>query len=352
MRTKRTSYDIVVLSGDIGGTNTNLALVGKKGGTVSILCDRHYRTREVASLSEPLTSFLADAAIEHPSFPPEVCCMSGAGPVVGNRISLTNAPWDIDGDAVKAEFGLPTIVINDFSAISYGVMLLDASDPEQLSALPHTDGSLPDPLPGGVKAVVGAGTGLGVGYVVKHGDRIRAYPSEGGHASLPVFDGESRRFSSWLETKFGFAPGAEAGVSGQGIANAFAYFAETRAAELTPDSRAIIELPEADRPARIACQAADDSTCARSLDLFIHLYARFAADATAMFLPSGGVFLAGGIASKNEKRFLAGNRFMGMFERSYREHIRSILVRTPVYIVKDYDISLYGAANAAIETFS
>ena len=38
---------------------------------------------------------------------------------------------------------------------------------------------------------------------------------------------------------------------------------------------------------------------------------------------------------------------MAMFERSYRGHITSILRKVPVMIVKDYDISLYGAAKAA-----
>ena len=40
---------------------------------------------------------------------------------------------------------------------------------------------------------------------------------------------------------------------------------------------------------------------------------------------------------------------MAMYERSYVKHIRAILAKTPVMIVKDYSISLYGAANAAVE---
>ena len=84
------------------------------------------------------------------------------------------------------------------------------------------------------------------------------------------------------------------------------------------------------------------------MDAFVKLYARVAADLCAAFLPRGGIYLAGGIAAKNEARFLEGSRFMGMFEQSYREHIRAILRNVPVMIVKDYDISLYGAANAAV----
>jgi glucokinase len=351
MASSRTSYDVVVLAGDIGGTNTNLALIGKKGGTFTLLMDRHYRTREEPSLLEPLGRFLGEAAREHGGMHPELCCISGAGPVAAGRIALTNAPWAIDAAAIESAFSIRTTLINDFTAVSYGVLLLDPANPEQITNLPHADGSLPLPQPGGVRLVVGAGTGLGVGYVVKVRNKLEAFPSEGGHVTLPVYDGESRGFQAWLELRYGFAAGAEAGVSGQGIGNIFSYLAELEPAggKLSDTARGILESPEADRPAMVAQAASSDPLCSRSMDMFVKLFARVAADHTATFLPSGGVFLAGGIPAKNEERFLEGGRFMAMYERSYAKHIRAILASTPVMIVKDYSISLYGAANAAVE---
>jgi glucokinase len=352
MASTRTSYDVVVLAGDIGGTNTNLALIGKKGGTFTLILDRHYRTKDEPSLIEPLGRFLAEAAREKKGLAPELCCISGAGPVVEGRIELlTNAPWGIDAKAIQSTFSIPTTLINDFTAVSYGVILLDPTKPEQITRLPHCDGSLPEPRPG-VRLVVGAGTGLGVGYVVKVRNKIEAQPSEGGHVTLPAYDEESRGLQRWLEAKYGFVPGAEAGVSGQGIANIFAYLSEKESAEgLAPgkSARKILDTPEAERPALVAASASSDPLCAKAMDLFVKLYARVAADHTATFLPAGGVFLAGGIASKNEAFFLEGGRFMSMYEKSYAKHIRAILAGTPVMIVKDYSISLYGAANAAVE---
>jgi glucokinase len=350
MASTRTSYDLVILAGDIGGTNTNLALIGKKGGTFTLLMDRHYRTKDEPSLVEPLGRFLEEASREHKGLAPELCCISGAGPVVDERIALTNAPWAIEAKAIVSAFSIPTKLINDFTAVSYGVLLLDPAKPAQITRLPHGDGSFPDPLPG-VRVVVGAGTGLGVGYVVKIRDKVEAFPSEGGHVTLPVYDEESRRFQAWFEAKCGFVPGAEAGVSGQGIANIFAYVAEAEAAAGRapgPTARKILDTPEAERPALVAAAAGSDPYCAKAMDMFVKLYARVAADHTATFLPAGGVFLAGGIPAKNEGRFLEGNRFMSMFEKSYAKHIRAILAKTPVMIVKDYSISLYGAANAAV----
>jgi len=349
MASSRTSYDVVILAGDIGGTNTNLALFGKKGGTFTLLLDRHYKTKDEPSLIEPLGRFLKEAAKERKGLAPELCCISGAGPVVDQRIELTNAPWAIDARAVESAFSIPTTLINDFTAVSYGVLLLDPERPDQITRLPHVDGSLPSPQPG-VRVIVGAGTGLGVGYVARIRDKVEAFPSEGGHVTLPVYDDESRGLQRWLESKHDFVPGAELAVSGQGISNIFLYLAELAEASGTPlgkEARKAREASEADRPAIVAA-AGSDPICAKTMDIFVKLYARVAADYTAAFLPSGGVFLAGGIAAKNEARFLEGNRFMAMYERNYAKHIRAILAKTPVMIVKDYSISLYGAANAAV----
>jgi glucokinase len=353
MISSRTSYDLVVLAGDIGGTNTNLALIGKNGGTFTIAFDRHYRTKDEPSLIAPLERFLAEAKREVPGMEPELCCISGAGPVVDQRIKLTNAAWGIDAREIEAAFSIPTKLINDFTAVSYGVLLLDPANPEQLACVPHLDGSTPAPQ-GGVKAIVGAGTGLGVGYVVRVHDRIAAFPSEGGHITLPVYDDETRRFQIWLEAKYGFVPGAEPGVSGQGIANIAAFLGEGARASGEPIGEAAasaLTASEAERPALIAAAASSDPLCAHAMDIFVRLYARVAADLSSTFLPSGGLYLAGGIAAKNERWFLESGRFMSSYERSYAAHIRHILSRTPVMIVKDYSVSLYGAANAAVQLF-
>jgi glucokinase len=354
MTSSRTSFDLVVLAGDVGGTNTNLALIGKKGGTFTIVFDRHYRTKEEPSLLEPLGRFLEEAKGAAPGLPPELCCVSGAGPVVDQRIKLTNAPWGMDAREIESAFSIPTKLVNDFTAISYGVLLLDPSNPEQITRVPHGDGSFPTPQAGGVKAIVGAGTGLGVGFVARVRDRVEAFPSEGGHITLPAYDEETRGFQRWLEGRYGFVPGAEAGVSGQGIAQLAAYLLEEAAASgerLGPEASAVLAAPEAERPALVAAGAATDPLCARAMELFVRLYARVAADLSSTFLPSGGLYLAGGIASKNEALFLRSGLFMSSYERSYLPHIRAILARTPVMIVKDYSISLYGAANAAVQLF-
>lgn len=177
------------------------------------------------------------------------------------------------------------------------------------------------------------------------------HPSEGGHIGLPVTGEETLQLWRHLRAKFPGPPGAEAAVSGPGIAHIFQFLVEAGRCPATPEAGAILALPEAERPQAIARNAADPA-CARAMELFVELYGRVCAELCAVFMPTGGLYLAGGIAAKNAERLLGQHRFMASFERNYRSHLDAICRTTPVYLVMDYAVSLYGAADAAIRLVS
>ena len=70
------------------------------------------------------------------------------------------------------------------------------------------------------------------------------------------------------------------------------------------------------------------------------------ADFASIVLPKGGLFLARGIVGKNEEFFLDGNQFIRFFEQNECVQVRNILKEIPVYIIRNYNISLLGSANA------
>jgi len=336
------SVNNAVLVADVGGTNLNLALLAAEGSGYRLLRKARYGTQAEQSLLGPIQRFLA----ADPSIRPMRACLSGAGPVLDRRIRLTNAPWDMDGAALERDLGIPVRLLNDFIALSCGVLHLDLSDARQVTALPHGDGSTPAADPAGLAAVVGAGTGLGVGFLVRTSQGARAFPSEGGHIGLPVFDEETLALWRHLAAGLPGPPGAELAVSGQGLPTLLRFLVETRGLPRTGAVEAALALPAAEQPAAISAQAASDAACGHAMALFVDLYARVCAELCAVFMPTGGLFLAGGIAAKNTDRFLEGGRFMAQFERNYREHLDQLARATPVYLVHDYDLSLYGAAHA------
>jgi glucokinase len=335
------SHPNPVLVADVGGTNLNLALLGTTGGRYTLLRKSRFRTLEERSIAEPIRRFLAEA----PGLRPLRACLAGAGPVVGGRIHLTNAPWDLDGPALEQEFGFPVRLVNDFTALACGTLLLDLADPSQVTALPHGACSLPAADPDGLVLAVGAGTGLGVGFVVRTSQGPRVFPSEGGHIGLPVFDDDSRAFWQYAAASLPGPPGAEVAVCGQGLALLLRFLLETGRTNPTPTSTGILSLPPTEQPAAISAQAAADPVCAQAMARFVAYYARVCADLCAAFLPTGGLFLAGGIVAKNAGHFTDG-RFMAVFERNYKPHLDRLTHRTPVFLVHDYDLSLYGAAHA------
>ena len=331
-----------VLVADVGGTNLNLALLAPTGPGYHLLRKARFRTQEEQSLLGPIRRFLAT----EPSLRPQCACLSAAGPVIDRRILLTNAPWDIDGNALEQELGIPIHLVNDFTALSCGVLQLDLTDPRQVTSLPHGDGTLPTVDSSGLALVVGAGTGLGVGFVVRSSGGARAFPSEGGHIGLPVFNEETLALWQYLQAGLPGPPGAEMAVSGQGIVRLFRFLLDTGREPWTPGASAILALPPTDQPAAISAQAGIDPACAHAMALFVEMYARVCAELCAVLLPTGGLFLAGGIAAKNTRHFLDHGRFMSRFEQNYRAHLDQITRATPVYLVQDYDTSLYGAAHA------
>jgi len=340
------SPDRIILAADVGGTHLTLALMARRQGRFDLLRRWQGSTQAEISLAGPIRQFLAAWVRDGGRERPALAAIAAAGPLEGRRIGLTNAAWAVDAPALEAELGLPVALMNDFTAVSYGVLGLDPGDPAQLTPLPHPGGALPAAEPRGPVLVVGAGTGLGVGFVTRPEGIPRAFPSQGGHVALPVLDEET--FALWrhfVATGQGL-PDAERAVSGSGIAAIHAFLVGTGRVPASPLDHTILALPGPDRPAAIAAHADRDEACARTMDLFVALYARVCSELTAVFLPTGGLFLAGGIAARNASRFLDGDRFMRGFEANCRPHIHAILRATPVHLALDYGCSLAGAAYA------
>jgi glucokinase len=341
------NQDQFILAGDIGGTNTNLAVVGLKKGKFTIILECVYKSAEVSGLVEPLKEVIKIAAAKNNALKPSLCCVSGAGPVENNVCTLTNLKWNIDGPEIKKAIGIETLVINDFLAIGYGIPTLDVDDPKQITKLPHPDGSFPKPQKDASKAVVGAGTGLGVGYLVAVNGKYYASPSEGGHSGFASFDEETQKIKDFVAKKLGKNPGTEPFVSGQGINNIYQYFKAEGLIKPEGIFKEIDAASDEEKPALISKNAATNKTCKDIMKVFIKMYGRFASNASLLFLALGGLYLAGGIVTKNEALILEEHLFMKNFATNYKDNIQQLLAKIPVYIVKDYSISIYGAANAA-----
>jgi glucokinase len=326
-----------VLAGDVGGTNTRLAIF-PLGNPAEPLLQRIYPSAAFSSLEAVVREFVAEAGQALPALDIQCAGFGVAGPADGATVKFTNLPWIVRTDALAQAFGLRRVVfVNDFAAICRAVPHLGSADVLKLGG--------GDPKPAAPITVLGAGTGLGVGFLVPGSAGYRTVASEGGHVDFAPRDEQQLRLVRFLQTR---RDGSyiENVLSGRGLINLYEFL---RDAEGLPESRAVREAMAGGDPAAvISAQGLNhaDPLCQRTLHLFCSIYGAVAAGLALLVMARGGVYVAGGIA-RHIQPALTDGPFRTAFEHHirYSEFLRSI----PRFLILHPQPGLLGAALAAQE---
>ncbi len=321
----------MILSGDIGGTKTNLAYYEERGGRLVPVLMKSYPSQQYPSL----TAILAAMQRDHPQ-KISSAAFGIAGPVVGGRSKLTNVDWTVDGAEVAARLALPRVgLINDLVATAYGILRLEPKD-----ILTMQRG---EPQRHATIGVIAAGTGLGMGALVWDGRGYRAVPSEGGHSDFaPRNDLEIDLLRFLLKKSDHVA--VERVAAGPGLVQLYQFM---RARSTEPEPGWLTQELQSGDPSAMIAEAAlagKDPVCLRALDLFVGLYGSEAGNAALVFLATGGMYVAGGIAPKILPRIQHGPFLEAFLEK---DMYRPLLERIPLHIVLNDKTALLGAAHFA-----
>lgn len=322
-----------VLAGDVGGTNARLAVVDVDSTRATIALEKKYPSHDFPGLAPIVLRFCAEAGET-----PDRAGFGIACPIVGDECRAPNLPWIINARELAAAIGVPqTRIINDFDAVGYGLPLLGGPDLVTLQAGEST--------PRGAIALLGAGTGLGQGYLTWDGDRYRVHSSEGGHADFaPPGDLESE-LGRWLRAQYGHASW-ERVLSGPGLVNVYRFLV---ASGVGSESPAVREEMGREDPAAVVTRRGhegSDALCARALDVFAACFGAQAGNVALAVLATGGVYLAGGIAPRIVAK-LKESAFAAAFRSKGR--LAAFLAKVPVHVVVNPNVGLLGAAVAAAQ---
>ncbi|MFH1495867.1 MAG: glucokinase [Pseudomonadota bacterium] len=329
--------DKLVLAGDIGGTKTLLQLTAVRGSAFHPIHERRFDSAAHHDFNSLVGKFLREAALLPAAARPiDAACFGVAGPIHGQNAKITNLSWTIDADAVVAEFGIAnTRLINDFTAVGYGIEVLHEDDLASLQT--------GEPELRGTRAVLGAGTGLGEGVLVWQDDHYQALPSEGGHVDFAPADEVQDGLLRYLRPIFGHVS-YERILSGAGLVKIFEYLTET--GQETASSSLRQAMLENDPAAAISEFGMDgrDPAALRALDMFVAIYGAQAGNLALTTLARGGVYVAGGIAPKIIARLKQGG-FMQAFNAKGR--FSALMQRIPVRVVMNPKVGLLGAVLVA-----
>ena len=317
-----------ILSGDIGGTKTTLALFESNGSEPRLLVKKTYPSRQYISLEQVLKEFLAENRLK-----PEVAGFGLAGPVQNGLCKTTNLPWQIEAARLEQKFGISRVhLLNDLEANAWSIAHLPEKDLY----------SLHEGKPGaqGNRSIIAAGTGLGEAGLFWDAHQHIPFASEGGHASFSPTTALEIALLEYLQKQHGQVSW-ELVVSGQGLINIHDFMLAHHKA--TPPDWLAEEMHHGDAAAAISHAAQQERCpiCMDALEMFVHLYGVEAGNHALKIMATGGVYIGGGIAPRilaqlQKPAFLDGFFAKGDMEALMRE--------MPVKIILNADAALYGAA--------
>lgn len=316
-----------ILSADIGGTKTLMGIFALDEGALTLQRVQKMPTFSLFSAEEGLCHFLGGDRVDAIS-------VGVAGCILYNDITAPNLPWRISSEGFAKLFGdLPVVFTNDVSATAMGTLELP---PEAFTVLQHGQY---DPF--GVRAFIAAGTGLGQAVLAcSHGSFI-PLPSEGGHCDYAPTTEIEVDFYRYLKKSFDHVS-IERVVSGPGLVRAYEFFVESGRFER---SKRVFEKMRAAEPASVIAEeggAATDGACLAALELFAHAYGAQAGNLALSSLPTGGLYIGGGIIAT----ILPSLMKTGFLEAYLSKgRLGRVLEKFPVLAVVEPKSALFGAAR-------
>lgn len=295
------------LLADIGATNARFALLTAQG------CKRTRveACEDYPSLHDAIADYLKAELPLTGSKRIAAAALAVAGPVTGDRVSLTNHPWSFSIKQLRRHLAVERLaVVNDFTAVALGVPRLAAKERRRIG------GGKPDP--GAPIGVIGAGSGLGVAGLVPTADGWLPLPGEGGHVTMAPATARESAVLDRMRARFDHVS-AERLLSGPGLINLY---------------NTLAELDGVHAAAYTAAQITDlslgDPHCREAVEMFCAMMGTVAGNLALTLGARGGVYVAGGIAPKLGPAF-AASAFRRRFEDKGR--LRPYLARIPTYVV-------------------
>lgn len=370
-----------LVAGDIGGTNSRLAVYvaddgdEKKDALVTMYYENEKAMNNDKSFEEAvLRPFLehcfAQSALRDRGSTLDnssvTACLACAGPAQNNCVRMTNIENRdevvIDGATMEADDVLlgcvqRVRVVNDFVGMGYGALTLDL-DVETKELVPGSK-ALVNPV--GPKVCVGAGTGLGECYLTvssldPESSGYECYPSEGGHVEFSPRDEVQIDLLRFLMKRFEarHRVSVERIVSGRGLVNVYDFLCEKFPERIDPVAHAAIEAENDLKGKMISVHSMKDngddsdapSLCRETMNIFASAYGSEVGAAAVKFIPTGGLYVVGGLTPRN-MRYIEGED--SPFMKAYRDkgRVSYILNDVPLFAVLDDDLGLRGARVCA-----
>jgi glucokinase len=328
------SCSSMILGGDIGGTKTNVALFQTNGSEVGpVVRQQTFPSGAYDSLEAILKEFIDGTELRLSG-----ACFGVAAPVIEGYAKTPNLNWTVSAASLAELLKIDRVgLINDLEATAHGIGALNDS---QLLILNQGD-----PARGGHRALIAAGTGLGMAGIFYRDGQYVPMPSEGGHSDFAPHTSTEADLWSYLGEKFGGHVSCERVISGPGLFSVYCFLRDTGLAE---EPAWLSEALKSGDKTAVVSAAALSNQCelaVKALDMFVASYGAMAGNLALILMATGGLYVGGGIAPRIREKLKDGT-FMRAF--SDKGRLSSVVASIPVRVILEDKTALFGAARGAL----
>lgn len=348
-----------IIIGDIGGTFVRLSLEYMSSDInfkPQIIDKTVLNSHDYDSLETLLREYLSNIKNEKPLY----AIIGLPGPIIKNRIlklvNILNWP-SVSGDELAEKLGLKKLIfLNDFVCSGYGIQvnLKKNKDYIQLNdVIGEKDGQ---------KVVIGAGTGLGISFLIKgQGEKYYNVGStEGGRQDFSPKNYRYMEINEFLKKETG-ANNISIGrlCSGRALIPFYKFLLkfenennEDNDLELTKKIENFHDYDDKQTQHLINMEITvkgkngQCKLCKKVLLLFIEIFGEVAGDVSLLTMPTGGVYLSGGVTYALQELIIE-NKDLFLKHFRNKDGLGYILKSFPIYLVKNPDLGLLGAKEAA-----
>lgn len=353
----KTAYTLVLYLQSLKIERENKTLLGEINDTIirlsildyslfpesSNLYEKDYSIAKFNDLIPVVNRFLIDAENERGKL-----CIPGkayftvADPVINKKVELANLSWSLEEERLAQQLNIPIVsLINDFTAIGYGILGLESKDLITLQDV--------EVQPGAPIAVVGAGSYLEEGFLIKQGEKYKVFATAGGYEDFAPRNELEFKLLQYICNKNGLNRcSVERVVSESGIISIYQFLRDTTGEVENSVIANVIRTWENDSGSSKSDVVISISNAAlnnadllsvETMRIFVSCYGAEVHNFALKLLPYGGLYIAGSIAPKILPLMQNGNFLKNFIEGGT---MTSLLQNIPIHIIINEEVKKIG----------
>ena len=325
----------LILVGDLGATNIRLQLIQSLENLDTVIKSQVSQATEYcrSDTISHIKSFLEG----HPT--PDIAVLGISGIVKNNKLIASFAYSAVLDDAsISQHTGIPqAYILNDLEASGYGVCSLSQSERSDINqGTEEQQGPI---------VCISVGTRIGQTYLVHNGLNYQAFPTEaGGHDYSPKTI-EDQRLSAYLAEK-----NQKIGLSYDDVVSGTCSreiydFMKVEHPEMVNEEFIEVFYNSGEDQAKIMMDAGfsgRDKLAEKAVEAWQRNLGNLISNIFLNFIPTGGIYLCGGVVAKNHEGIvrdnIVTNSFYSSRSRTYHESMRKI----PIFVVNTDDLGVRG----------